>query len=277
MSKYRSVFKNVFDKLRLTIKSELASEYIQKYNYLNIFVNYTQRVIFTSIQLKMKNIIITGTSRGIGYELALQFAKEGHQVLAISRKTPQALIENPNITCLSVDLSVETELQQVENFLSTTWKKVDVIIHNAGSLLHKPFFQTKQSDFEKVYKVNVFGVANLTRICLPYLQKGSHVVSISSMGGIQGSMKFAGLSAYSSSKGALITLSELLAEEYKESGIAFNVLALGAVQTEMLAEAFPGYEAPISASAMADYIYLFALTGNKYHNGKVIQVATSTP
>ena len=143
--------------------------------------------------------------------------------------------------------------------------------------LHKPFFQTKQSDFEKVYKVNVFGVANLTRICLPYLQKESHVVSISSMGGIQGSMKFAGLSAYSSSKGALITLSELLAEEYKESGIAFNVLALGAVQTEMLAEAFPGYEAPTSAKEMADYIFHFALTGNKYHNGKVIQVSSSTP
>ena len=225
----------------------------------------------------MKNIIITGTSRGIGYELALQFAKNGHQVLAVSRKIPAGLMGNPNITCLSIDLAVEEELTQVQKFLSTAWKNVDVIIHNAGSLLLKPFSQTTQSDFEKVYKVNVFGVANLTRICLPYLQKGSHVVSISSMGGIQGSMKFAGLSAYSSSKGAVITLSELLAEEYKESGIAFNVLALGAVQTEMLAEAFPGYEAPISATEMADYIYNFALTGNKYHNGKVIQVSSSTP
>ena len=97
------------------------------------------------------------------------------------------------------------------------------------------------------------------------------------MGGIQGSMKFAGLAAYSSSKGALITLSELLAEEYKEQGVAFNVLALGAVNTEMLQEAFPGYEAPISAAAMADYIFNFALTGNKFHNGKIIQVSSSTP
>ena len=225
----------------------------------------------------MKNIIITGTSRGIGYELALQFAKAGHQVLAISRKIPQSLIENPNVTCLSVDLSIESDLQQVQDFLSQTWKSVDVIIHNAGSLVNKPFAQTTQQDFENVYKVNVFGVANLTRICLPYLQKGSHVVSISSMGGIQGSMKFAGLSAYSSSKGAVITLSELLAEEYKEQGIAFNVLALGTVNTEMLNEAFPGYEAPISATEMADYIFNFALTGNKYHNGKIIQVSSSTP
>lgn len=225
----------------------------------------------------MKNIIITGTSRGIGYELALQFANAGHQVLAISRNIPQTLIEHSNITCLSVDLSKDTDLNRVEDFLSAAWKQVDAIIHNAGSLVNKPFAQTTQHDFESVYKVNVFGVANLTRICLPYLKKGSHVVSISSIGGIQGSVKFAGLSAYSSSKGALITLSELLAEEYKEQGIAFNVLALGAVNTEMLNEAFPGYQAPISAKEMAEYIFNFALNGNKFHNGKIIQVSSSTP
>ena len=225
----------------------------------------------------MKNIIITGTSRGIGYELALQFANAGHQVLAISRKTPQILIDNKNITCLSVDLSKEEELKIVENFLSQTWKKVDILIHNAGSLLLKPFAETSVLEFENIYKVNVFGVANLTRVAIPYLEKGSHVVTISSMGGIQGSMKFAGLSAYSSSKGAVITLSELLAEEYKEQGIAFNVLALGAVNTEMLQEAFPGYEAQLSPKEMADYIFNFALNGNKFYNGKVLQVSSSTP
>jgi len=225
----------------------------------------------------MKNIIISGTSRGIGYELALLFANAGHNVLAISRKTPQALLENQNITCLSVDLSVEEDMQKVENFLKSTWKNVDAIVHNAGALLLKPFAETSVEDFEKIYKVNVFGVASLTRIALPYLKKGSHVVTISSMGGIQGSIKFAGLSAYSSSKGAVITLSELLSEEYKGQGIAFNVLALGSVQTEMLAEAFPGYEAPLSAKQMADYIYDFTLKGNQFYNGKVLQVSSSTP
>ncbi len=224
-----------------------------------------------------KNIIITGTSRGIGYELALQFAAAGHQVLAVSRKIPQGLLGNSKISCLSVDLSLEDDLNKVADFIASAWKKVDVVIHNAGSLLNKPFGQITSEEFENVYKVNVFGVANLTRICIPYLQKGSHVVTISSMGGIQGSLKFPGLSAYSSSKGAVITLSELLAEEYKEQGIVFNVLALGAVQTEMLQEAFPGYEAPISAKEMADYIFNFALTGNKYYNGKVLQVSSTTP
>ena len=225
----------------------------------------------------MKNIIITGTSRGIGYELALQFANAGHQVLAISRNTPQTLMEHPNVSCLSLDISVAEDLIQVEKFIAHTWKKVDVLLHNAGSLLHRPFDQISTEEFQSVYKVNVFAVAELTKICIPFMQKGSHVVTISSMGGIQGSTKFAGLAAYSSSKGAVITLSEVLAEEYKERGIAFNVLALGAVNTEMLQEAFPGYEAPISAKEMADYIFNFALTGNAYYNGKVLQVSSSTP
>lgn len=226
----------------------------------------------------MKNIIITGTSRGIGYEMALLFANEGHQVLAISRKTQKALIEHKNITCLLIDISDPLQLHQVAVFIEKSWQnKVDVLINNAGSLVNKPFEKLTIEDFEQVYKVNVFAVAQLTQICIPFMQKGAHVVTISSMGGIQGSMKFPGLVAYSSSKGAVITLAEVLAEEYKEKGIAFNVLALGSVNTEMLQEAFPGYEAPVSAKEMADYIYNFALTGNKFYNGKVLQVSSSTP
>lgn len=225
----------------------------------------------------MKNIIITGTSRGIGLEMALLFAKNGHQVLALSRTISPVLSNNANIHSLSTDLSNAQDLEKVTQYVSKNWSQVDAVIHNAGALVLKPFAETSAADFQNVYNVNVFGVANLTRAVLPMLKKGSHVVSISSMGGIQGSAKFAGLSAYSSSKGALITLSELLAEEFKEQGIAFNVLALGAVNTEMLATAFPGYEAPLSAAEMAQYIFDFTLTGNKFFNGKVLQVSASTP
>ena len=224
----------------------------------------------------MKNIVITGTSRGIGYSLALRFANAGHNVLALSRKTPQALLEHANITCLPVDLATG-DTASVSDFIKNTWHYADVVIHNAGALVLKPFEQITAAEFEYIYKVNVFGVAALNRAVLPFIKAGGHVITISSMGGVQGTMKFAGLSAYSSSKGAVTIMSELLAEEYKEQGIAFNVLALGAVNTEMLQEAFPGYEAPLSATEMADYIYNFALTGNKYFNGKVLQVSSSTP
>ncbi|MGB1042830.1 MAG: SDR family NAD(P)-dependent oxidoreductase [Tenacibaculum sp.] len=225
-----------------------------------------------------KNIVITGTSRGIGFELAQQFANQGHNVLALSRNTkPLEAVNHQNITTLSVDLSNNADINKAVDFVKSTWNNVDVLINNAGKLINKPFTELTTTDFEEVYKVNVFAVAELTKNLLPFMQKGSHVVTVSSMGGIQGSMKFPGLAAYSSAKGAVITLSELLAEEYKEQQIAFNVLALGAVQTEMLEEAFPGYVAPLSAKEMADYIFNFALTGNKFYNGKVLQVSSSTP
>jgi 3-oxoacyl-[acyl-carrier protein] reductase len=225
-----------------------------------------------------KNIVITGTSRGIGFELAKQFAENGHQILALSRNSaPLSAINHKNITILSVDISNSPDLNKVSDFIKNTWEKVDILINNAGKLINKPFTELSSEDFLEVYKVNVFAVAEITKLMIPFLQKGSHVVTISSMGGIQGSMKFPGLAAYSSAKGAVITLSELLAEEYKEKQIAFNVLALGAVQTEMLEEAFPGYEAPLSAVEMADYIYNFSLTSNKFYNGKVLQVSSSTP
>jgi short-subunit dehydrogenase len=226
----------------------------------------------------MKNVIITGTSRGIGFDLAKQYAESGHQVLAISRNSaPLTAVNHKNITILSLDISKPVAVLKISDFIKNTWGKVDILINNAGKLINKPFTELSSDDFLEVYKVNVFAVAEITKLMIPYLQKGSHVVTISSMGGIQGSMKFPGLAAYSSAKGAVITLSEVLAEEYKEQQIAFNVLAIGAVQTEMLAEAFPGYKAPLSAAEMANYIYEFSLTGHKFYNGKVLQVSSSTP
>jgi len=225
-----------------------------------------------------KNVIITGTSRGIGFELVKLFANSGYKVLSLSRKTqPIDELHLDNVTTMAFDLSEPEDFNWVEDYINTNWAQVDILINNAGVLINKPFSETTFSDFEKVYKTNVFGVSELIRNVVPFMKKGGHVVNISSMGGVQGSTKFAGLSAYSSSKGALITLTELLAEEYKKSGPSFNVLALGAVQTEMLEEAFPGFKAPTTAFEMAQYIYSFSLNGNKYYNGKLLQVSNSTP
>lgn len=225
-----------------------------------------------------KNVIITGTSRGIGFELVQLFAKAGHQVLALSRnKQPIEILKLKNVTSLSFNLSTKEAYKKIESFIQANWQQVDILINNAGILINKPFSELSMDDFEAVYKTNVFGVAELTRVVLPFTKKESHVVTISSMGGVQGSVKFPGLAAYSSSKAAVITLTELLAEEYKETGPSFNVLALGAVQTEMLEEAFPGYKASTSALEMAHYIFDFSLNGNKYYNGKLLQVSNSTP
>ncbi|WP_422083647.1 SDR family NAD(P)-dependent oxidoreductase [Ulvibacterium sp.] len=225
----------------------------------------------------MANVIITGCSRGIGFELARLFADEGHRVLALSRNANPILdLGHPNISAFSFDLCSTGDLQKLDDFLKE-WNTVDVLINNAGMLLNKPFLETTAQEFKEVYKVNVFGVTEIVKAVLPRMPKNGHVVNISSMGGVQGSVKFPGLSAYSSSKGALITLTELWAEEFKEIGPSFNVLALGAVQTEMLEEAFPGYQAPTTALEMATYIKEFALTGHKLYNGKLLQVSNSTP
>ncbi|MEM9077884.1 MAG: SDR family oxidoreductase [Bacteroidota bacterium] len=225
----------------------------------------------------MANIIITGTSRGIGFELVKLFANEGHQVLALSRNAQPVLdLKLPNIQAFPFDLGHPDDFIQLTNALKD-WSSVDVLINNAGSFLNKPLLETSIEDFKNVYDVNVFGVAEVTKTVLPKMNRKGHVVTISSMGGIQGSLKFPGLSAYSSSKGAVITLTELWAEEFKETGPSFNVLAIGAVQTEMLAEAFPGYEAPVTAVEMATYVKNFALTAHQFYNGKILQVSNSTP
>jgi short-subunit dehydrogenase len=226
----------------------------------------------------MKNIVITGTSRGIGYEMVKIFAEKGHRVLALSRNDqPVSELNLEHVKTISCDLSKESDLQKVSVFISKQWKQVDVLINNAGALINKPFEEISANEFHQIYNTNVFGVIGLTQKLLPFMQQTSHVVNISTMGGVQGSVKFPGLSAYSSSKAAVITLTELLAEEYKEKGPSFNVLALGAVQTEMLEEAFPGLKVPLSAKDMAEYIASFSLTGHKFYNGKLLQVSNSTP
>lgn len=226
----------------------------------------------------MKQVVITGTSRGIGFELVKLFAEAGHKVLALSRNEKPVLdLKHENVHSLSCDISEPSGLDKAADYLKSNANTVDVLINNAGALVNKAFEDISLEEFEKIYKTNVMGVVGLTQKLLPFFHKNSHVVNISTMGGVQGSVKFPGLSAYSSSKAAVITLTELLAEEFKETGPSFNVLALGAVQTEMLEEAFPGYKAPLSAKEMAQYIMDFSLTGNKYYNGKLLQVSNSTP
>ena len=224
----------------------------------------------------MKTLLVTGASRGVGFEICKQAAANGYTAIALSRNI-SPLKGIPNIHPFSVDLSNELEVVDFVKEISSSFKSIDVLINNAGSLINKPFLEISSSDFEAVFKVNVFAVASLTRLMLPMMNAKGHVLNITSMGGVQGSAKFPGLSAYSSSKGALVILTELLAEEFKDSGPSFNALALGAVQTEMLEEAFPGYKAPVSAVQMAEYIIDFALKGHQFYNGKVLPISSSTP
>jgi 3-oxoacyl-[acyl-carrier protein] reductase len=233
------------------------------------------------------NIIITGASRGIGYEIAKLLSVD-HKVISISRNAEKNIL--PGVIPIAFDFEKGNITKNLLPEIKKHFEYVNILINNAATLINKPFEKTTQEDFEKIFRVNLFSIAELTQALIPYLsskhaskeKQRSHVLNIASMGGVQGSVKFAGISAYSSSKGALITLTECLAEEYKNiisagRQVSFNAIAFGAVQTEMLEEAFPGFKAPITPEEAAKFVADFALRGNDYFNGKILQMALSTP
>lgn len=221
-------------------------------------------------------VLITGASRGIGFEAAKLFAADGHEVLAISRNEAKlSKLSAFGVRSFSFDLTTEDYSCLIDEVKA--FGKIDILINNAGALINKPLAEISDEDLLYIYKVNLFAPFRLVRDLIPHFSDCSHTINISSVGGIQGSVKFPGLAAYSSSKGALTILTECLAEEFKETKHRFNALALGAVQTEMLQEAFPDYQAPISAQEMAKYLVRFAVEDGLYYNGKVLNVSSSTP
>ena len=223
-----------------------------------------------------KNIIITGTSSGIGFELVKIFAQKKNRVLALSRDNSKLRdLKLDGVDAIDFDINNPDE-SKLDTFINSV-KRIDVLINNAGYLVKKTFEETTLADFQNIYSTNVFSVAMLVQRTISYMHEGSNVINISSIGGVQGTIKFPGLSAYGSSKGALNILTEILAEEYKDKKVHFNSLALGSVQTKMLEEAFPGYKASTSAENMAKYIYNFATEGYKLMNGKVVSISSSTP
>lgn len=226
-------------------------------------------------------VLITGASRGIGAELVRYFLRNSDlRIIAVSRSVKEySGLQDDYYNRLfyyQADISLSSEVRRLSDAICKHGM-VSYIINNAGLLINKPFTLFTNEELHQLFGVNFFGPAMLIRNLLPCLTRPAHIVNITSMGGFQGSAKFPGLSVYSSSKGALNILSECLAEEFKNDHIYVNALALGAVQTEMLEEAFPGYKAPVSASEMAAFIADFTQNGYRLLNGKILPVSLNTP
>jgi len=227
----------------------------------------------------MKNIVVIGSSRGIGKALVSILSKNNN-VLALSRNIDKlsSFSDTKNVTVSKFDVSSDSSKKDLTHLIQNTFKSVDVLINNAGLLVNKSILDITKEDIDISYKTNVFGLIQSCQATIPFMeQNGGHIVNIGSMGGFQGSSKFPGLSIYSSSKAAVASFTECLAEELKETKIKANCLALGAAQTEMLEEAFPGYEAPLSANEMAEFIADFSLNSSKWIHGKVLPISVSTP
>lgn len=229
--------------------------------------------------------LVTGASRGVGRATALSLAIDhGRAVLAISRSAAglEALAEEvgPGAGSLIPIVADLTQLADQEAIkMAVAGRRIAGLVNNAGMLIKRPFMEWTVQDLAQLYAVNVIAPVSLVRTLLHELQGDppAHVVNIGSMGGFQGSPKFPGLAGYSASKAALANWSESLAVELGSLGIRCNCLALGAVDTEMLREAFPGYSAPLSAEDMGRFVARFALEGHHFFNGKVLPVAISTP
>lgn len=221
----------------------------------------------------MKTILVTGSSRGIGKDTCISLAKKGHRVYACSRKN----INIPGCTSLILDPGDSDSIKNLKDYFKKKVIKIDGLVNNAGLLVNKPFLEISEMDFKNMAQVNWVGPALLIQNLFPILNRGGHVVNISSMGGFQGSEKFPGLAGYSASKSALVALTECLQVELGGEDATFNALCLGAVQTEMLKEAFPDYLAPTTSKQMGSYISEFVLFGHKSFAGRVLPVTISTP
>lgn len=229
------------------------------------------------------NIIITGAGKGIGLELVKFFSQnQQHKIIAISRNInalQDFIMQNnkqENIFPISYNLT-SANYSTLISKITTFFSNIDLLIHNAGYLVNKTIAQLTSDEFDQIFSVNVKAPFFLTQASLPIMNNPSQIITIGSMGGFQGSSKFSGLSLYSASKGAIAILTECMAEELKDKNIQVNCMALGAVQTEMLQQAFPGYKPPVTAAQMAEFIGSFALNNKGMINGKIIPVALTTP
>jgi len=233
------------------------------------------------------NIVITGASNGIGFELVkILLSGNDHQVIGIAR-SGEKLIELADQIKLNegtgrfypfpFDLTQPGFSKNLVPGILKIMPRIDILINNAGLLINKPLEMFTDEDFDQLLEVNVKAPFRLIRDLIEHFAHSAHIVNICSMGGVQGSTKFPGLALYSAAKGALAVLTESLAEEFAEKKIYVNALALGAVQTEMLGKAFPGYQAPLMPIEMAQFIADFAINGHHFFNGKILPVSLSTP
>ena len=231
-----------------------------------------------------KHIVVTGASSGIGFQTAKLLCIQGHTVFAIARNQEKLeTLENEvneesgSLIPIIMDLSSFDKSNFDEAFKSVS--KIDILINNAGVLLNKEFLDISEEDILKVFNLNYISVVKTiqyfhSRLCK---SNSAHIVNIGSVGGVTNSVKFPGLSIYSSSKGALSILSECLAKDFEQDDISVNCLALGAVNTDMLKQAFPDYQAETEPDQMAGFISNFALKNNTVMNGVTQIVSVSNP
>ena len=224
------------------------------------------------------NVLVTGCSKGIGKNIVDELLKKEliNKIYVTSRNINELNLNSPKVIKVELDyLKADWELDLLKVVAENP---INVLINNAGYLYNGSLKDTSYNEIDKMVSINYTGPFKLVQLLLENLKRGkAHIVNIGSMGGFQGSSKFPGLSLYSSTKAALANLSECWAEELREFDISSNCLALGAIDTEMLQCAFPGFKARVSSSEISSIIVDFSLNYNGFVNGKIIPLSEGTP
>lgn len=188
-----------------------------------------------------KNVVITGSSRGIGLAILEQFAKEGANIAACSNKQSDAVIKkyreiaevnNVQITSYFFDMSNEEAVKEGVKEIKTAMPVVDVLVNNAGISHIAPFMMSRLDDLHRVFQVNYFSQMVLTQGLLGNLKKakGASIVNMTSIAGLDGGV---GVTAYGSSKAAIALTTKVLAQELAFFKIRVNGVAPGMVETDM--------------------------------------------
>lgn len=225
------------------------------------------------------NIIVTGANKGIGLSLVKKYCDLKFNVFAFSRSIDnlkKIKLKHDNFNYISFDLEKgDYDKELMPSIKKHMRGKVDVVINNAGFLVNKKMLDLSKMDIVKSFQINVFSIFSLIKSIDGFLKSGSHIINISSLGGVPYTKKLIGLSAYSSSKAAVTVLTECFAEEFKERGILCNCFALGAVKTDMLKKAFPSFKGGESVDFVAKEIVDFSISKDKLLTGKIINLASS--
>jgi short-subunit dehydrogenase len=191
----------------------------------------------TETDSKKKVWFITGASKGFGLSIVKQLLCAGHFVAATSRDKEalaKAVNRNEsNFLPLQVDLANESSVSLALQHTYEEFGRIDVVINNAGYGIGGVIEELSDEETRKAFDINVFATLNVVRNVMPYLrgQRSGHIINISSSGGFAPGM---GWSIYCAAKSAVITLSEVLAEDVKHLGIQVTCVSPGSFRTNFL-------------------------------------------
>ena len=189
--------------------------------------------------MNKKVILVTGASRGLGREIAINLAKNGYTVIANYNKSEKAAkalekiaIDNKyNLTIYKADVTSRTEISKMVDYIIKTYHRIDVLVNNAGVARARMFDEINDEDINFVMEGNYCSVLRTAQEVYPYMkEKGGCIINISSIYGMTGA---AGAVLYASSKAAVDALTKSLAKEVGQYHIRVNAIAPGVMNTDL--------------------------------------------